>query len=310
MGNKHPKKRSAGSLFSQVGMNTQRLALGTVQFGLAYGIANQQGQVTLEEAKAILQQAQEVGIDTLDTAIAYGDSEARLGDIGVQSWNVVTKLPKLPSNLSNVQQWVQDNCRRSLQRLKLDKLYGLLLHHPLDLLRSEGKELYDALLELKKDGWVDKIGFSIYSPQELEQLYPNFKPDLVQAPFNGLDQRLVKSGWLARLKSDGVEVHARSVFLQGLLLMPAEKHPQKFSRWSKLWQAIETWQATVRVTPLQACLGAAFHQQGLDRILVGVESCGQLQAILEAMNTDLPPWPSHLCSDDLDLIHPSRWEQL
>ncbi|MCX7596047.1 MAG: aldo/keto reductase [Fischerella sp.] len=288
-------------------MNPQRLALGTAQFGFAYGIANQRGQISSDEARAILKVAKDAGINTLDTAIAYGESETRLGEIGVQGWKIITKLPSLPLGDISIHQWVQDLCLASCQRLKVKKLYGLLLHQPMALLQPQGVELYAALKELQVAGRVEKIGISIYAPEELEALWPQFAVDIVQAPFNGLDQRIVQSGWLARLKAAGVEVHARSIFLQGLLLMTPDTRPSKFARWSDLWQRLHTWLTEARVTPLQVCLGCAFHEQGFDRILVGVDSLNQLQEILATLKTDLPCWPPELVSDDIDLIHPSRW---
>lgn len=291
-------------------MVAQRLALGSAQFGFTYGIANQRGKVSYDEVTHILKVAKAVGIDTLDTAIAYGDSEARLGEIGVQEWKVITKLPSLPSQDSSIRQWVHDLCSASCERLKVEKVYGLLLHRPMELLQPYGSELYAALKELKVEGKVEKIGVSIYAPEDLEALYPQFCFDIVQTPFNGLDQRIVRSGWLARLKAEGVEVHARSIFLQGLLLMTPENRPTQFARWSHLWNQFHAWLRESKFTPLQACLGCAFHEQGFDRILVGVDSLNQLQEILDTLQIELPSWPVHLVSDDLDLIHPSRWETL
>lgn len=291
-------------------MIAQRLALGTAQFGLAYGIANQKGKVSCDQVAQILRVAKAAGVDTLDTAIAYGDSEARLGEIGVQEWKVITKLPSLPSQNRSIRQWVYDLCSASCERLKVEKVYGLLLHRPMDLLEPHGSEIYTALKELQVEGKVEKIGVSIYAPEDLEALYPQFSFDIVQAPFNGLDQRIVRSGWLARLKSEGVEVHARSIFLQGLLLMPPESRPTQFTRWSHLWNRFHNWLRESKLTPLQACLGCALYERGFDRIIVGVDSLGHLQEILNTLQTDLPSWPVDLVSDDLDLIHPSRWETL
>lgn len=291
-------------------MVPQRLALGTAQFGFAYGIANQHGQVSHKEIVQILSVARAAGMDTLDTAIAYGESEARLGEIGVQAWKVITKLPALPSGDIPIRQWVDNLYRTSCQRLKIEKVYGLLLHRPLELLEPHGRELYTALKELQAEGKVEKIGVSIYAPEDLDALYPQFSFNIVQAPFNGLDQRMVRSGWLARLKAEGVEVHARSIFLQGLLLMTPETRPAQFARWSHLWNRFHTWLRESKLTPLQACLGCAFHEQGFDRILVGVDSLNHLQEILDTLQTDLPFWPIDLVSDDLDLVNPSRWETL
>ncbi|WP_424096627.1 aldo/keto reductase [Moorena producens] len=285
-----------------------KLALGTVQFGLPYGVANQQGQVSLEEANAILNQAWSAEIDTLDTAIAYGSSEQRLGDMGVNHWRIVSKLPSLPEGQTNVPVWVEQSLEESLKRLKIDKLYGLLLHRPKDLLSSQGQTLYNSLCALKERGWVQKIGISIYGPEELEALVAEFEFDMVQAPFNVLDRRLIQSGWLARLHQSGVEVHVRSMFLQGLLLMAPAARPVQFGRWNTLWHQWQQWLADTNLTPLQACLRFGLNQPGIDRVLVGVDSLVQFQEILEAATGDIPEFPDTLYCDDLDLINPARWQ--
>lgn len=287
-----------------------RLALGTVQFGLPYGVANQQGQVSLPEAAAILTCARRAGLDTLDTAMAYGNSEERLGQIGVQDWKLISKLPALPEQARAVERWVEEAVATCLDRLRVDSLYGLLLHRSADLLSSQGSNLYKSLVSLKQRGWVEKIGVSVYGPEELTALCSRFDFDLVQAPFNGLDRRLVTSGWLSRLQQNGVEVHGRSLFLQGLLLMPPEQRPPKFRRWQPLWDAWDSWLAETQVSPLQACLGYAWHQTSLDRLVVGVDSLGHLQEILATLGDNLPLWPDHLSSDDMDLVNPARWVSL
>ena len=288
----------------------QRLALGTVQFGLPYGVANQQGQVSLPEAAAILTCARKAGLDTLDTAMVYGNSEERLGQIGVQDWKLISKLPALPEQALAVERWVEEAVAICLGRLRVSSLYGLLLHRPADLLTSQGTILYKSLVNLKQRGWVKKIGVSVYDPEELTTLYPQFSFDLVQAPFNGFDQRLVTSGWLARLQQDGVEVHGRSLFLQGLLLMPPEQRPLKFRRWQPLWDAWDSWLAETQISPLQACLGCAWHQTSLDRLVVGVDSLSHLQEILAVLGDSLPLWPDHISSNDMDLVNPARWASL
>jgi len=198
-----------------------KLGIGTVQFGLNYGVANRQGQVSQDEAKAILGHAWASGMDTLDTAIAYGDSEQRLGEIGIRDWRVVSKLPSIPDGCSDISQWVTDSVNESLQRLKVKCLYGLLLHQPKQLLGQAGGRLYSVLQQLKRDGRIEKIGISIYDPEELDAVCSHYHLDMVQAPFNIFDRRLIDSGWLARLAEQDTELHVRSVFLQGLLLMKA-----------------------------------------------------------------------------------------
>lgn len=287
--------------------NIRRIALGTAQFGLDYGIANHKGQVSLGKAKVILRYAHDNGLDTLDTAMAYGDAERRLGEIGIGGWRVVSKLPVLPKGTSSVANWVTQVVADSLQRLRTERLYGLLLHRPDDLLSSRGKTLYGVLQGLKTRGLVEKIGISVYGPDELDNICNHFDVDLVQAPLNVLDRRLVESGWLSRLLRRGTEVHVRSVFLQGLLLMPAGSRPARFRRWQELWDRWQTWLASTGLSPLSACLGFALNQPGIDRVIVGVEDLSQLQEILTAASVCIPALPDDLCSGDLDLINPSRW---
>src|SRR5262245_8105630 len=125
---------------------SRRLALGTVQFGLRYGIANEIGQVGRDQAAAILAHAHAAEVDTLDTAIGYGQSEQRLGEIGVAGWRVVSKLPSIPESCADVSRWVHESLDGSLSRLGIPKLYGLLLHRPQELLGRNGPALHRALL--------------------------------------------------------------------------------------------------------------------------------------------------------------------
>lgn len=287
-----------------------RLALGTAQFGLPYGIANQDGQVTRTVAKAMLQLAAANGIDTLDTAIAYGESENCLGEVGTQGFKLVTKLPAVPDGCADVSGWVKDQIAASLSRLGVSAVYGLLLHRPQQLLETGGAALYQTLQELKKAGQVQKTGVSIYAPSELEALIPRYRFDLVQAPFNLVDRRLHTSGWLQRLKDNGVEIHARSVFLQGLLLMDSAKRPEIFNRWQPLWKQWHCWLDDVKLTPLQACLGFALAQPEIDRIVVGVDSLKHLQDIVASPNISTIEFPKNLESTDLALINPSEWKKL
>ncbi len=289
---------------------TSRIALGTAQFGFNYGVANQSGQVLVSEAATIIGAAKAAGLDTLDTAIAYGDSEERLGKIGVTQWQIVSKLPQLPDKSLDVCAWIRASVMGSLDRLKVTCLSGLLLHHPTDLLGPQGKALYAALLELKGLGIVKKIGISIYQPEELDRLLECMKFDVVQAPFNILDRRLIDSGWIGRLNNLGVELHVRSVFMQGLLLMPAAQRPTKFQRWQHLWDEWARWLLVHHLTPLEACLRYVLSFNEIRRVIVGVDTFGQFKEILTATSGHLPPVPIGLRSSDVALLNPSNWHHL
>ena len=282
-----------------------KLALGTAQFGMTYGIANRTGQVSETEVGKMLRLAGDNGIDTLDTAVSYGGCEAILGRANVERFNVVTKLPSLPCGCSDVGGWVREQVAGSLARLQIKSIYGLLLHCPNDLLGQAGKELYTALQSLKETGEVQKLGISIYSPDELEPLAKAFPIDLVQAPFNLVDRRLQISGWLSRLKEMGVEVHARSPFLQGLLLMA--EVPASFACWSHIWDKWLIWRGECQISPVRASLAFPLGFQEIDRVVVGADGELQLREIRAAVSGPLPDNLPDLSSDDANLVNPSLW---
>ena len=285
-----------------------KLAIGTVQFGLDYGVSNANGRTPCDEVDRILKRAKLASIDTLDTASAYGDSEQVLGRIGVNGWHVVSKVPSLPEDGANGKEWVLFHVRQSLERLGVDRLDGLLLHRATDLLKAQGGKIAAGMQEAKAEGLVDKVGYSIYSPHSLSELIEVMPPDLVQAPFNVLDQRLASSGWLVRLVELGVEVHVRSVFMQGLLLMRRENRPPVFDKWRDLWQR---WDSAVRGRSehaLALCLGFAKAQSEISRIVVGVESVAHLEQLLEILEKAAPFDATGLACDDPQLLEPTNWK--
>lgn len=284
-----------------------KLALGTAQFGLPYGVANQRGQVSREEAAAILSLARSNGVDTLDTAVAYGDSEQRLGQIGVNGWRIVSKLPAVPAECADIPAWCEEQGRGSLTRLRVPQLYALLLHQPAQLTGARGEQLWAALERLKAQGLVQKIGISIYDPAELDRLTARFDFDVIQAPFNVLDRRLLESGSFAKLARAGVEWHARSAFLQGLLTMRPDQRPGQFARWTALFEAYDAWAAEAGTSRADACLRFALAQPDIARVVVGVESVEQLDELLAiARNPADVPVPD-FAGGEPDLVNPSRW---
>jgi aryl-alcohol dehydrogenase-like predicted oxidoreductase len=289
---------------------SDRLALGTVQFGMEYGVANTTGHMSAQTAKDIVDVARQTGIRTLDTAALYGTSESVLGAMGVGDLRIVSKLPGLPDTPGDVLEWVNDAVRQSLKRLDVDRLGGLLLHRPTDLTGPSGRALFDALRKLRDRGLVAKIGYSVYSPAELEQLFDDFPPDLIQAPYNVFDRRLESTGWLSKLGENGVEVHTRSAFLQGLLLMPRHAIPAKFAPWQDLLSSWHDWCDEAGKQPMQAALSHALAQPGIACVVVGVDSPSQLRQIADAASGTGESAPPQLLSNDETLINPARWGAL
>ncbi len=288
-----------------------KLALGTAQFGMSYGIANQHSKIKLENIKDIIKTAREKNIHLVDTAIAYGSSESIIGKIGILDFKFVTKLPSLPKiKVANISSWVEDQIKLSLKRLGIQSLYGLLIHRSEDLLGDKGEKILNALNNLKSRGLVKKIGLSIYDSSELEKLTNQIKLDIVQAPLNIIDQRLINSGWLSKLYEADVEVHVRSVFLQGLLLMSKKNRPHKFNQWKNLWKMWHEWLNDNRITALEATLRYALSIKEISKVIVGVDSKDQLEQIVISSEGILPKIPLELCTNDVNLLNPSNWKKL
>ena len=289
--------------------NYNRLALGTAQFsGKAYGVANKSGRVSRDEMSAIVEYAWSKGVNTLDTAIIYGDSELNLGRIGIDKWRVISKIPIVPEHCLDIAGWVRKSVLDSLERLNISKLDGLLIHSSKELLSPHGEILYRELDNLREENVLEKIGVSIYNTQELESIWSLFDLDLVQVPFNIIDRRLVISGWLSRLHQAGTEVHVRSIFLQGLLLMGVEDRPAIFNHWQSLWQQWHVWLNEQKQTPLQACLNFVKAETEIDRFVIGVDSLDQLKDILVGIDAQaLNLAPIELMNEDDNLINPSYW---
>lgn len=287
-----------------------RIALGTAQFGMNYGIANKHGQVATEEVKHILDLALVNSVETLDTAMDYGQSEAALGQNGVANFNVITKLSAIPDDVVDVGNWVRGKVEASLARLNLASLQGLLLHRPAQLSGACGRDLAKVLCDLRTAGLVEKIGVSIYSPEELPAVIEACDIDLVQAPFNLIDRRLASSGWLQKLHESGVEIHTRSAFLQGLLLMSRAEIPEKFNRWSAVWDNWQKWLATNGSSAVKACLQFVLAHPQVTKIVVGVDSVTHLQQLLETSEGESGmSWPD-LCVADEALVNPANWNGL
>lgn len=286
---------------------SKRLVLGTAQFGLNYGIANRSGKVAMDQARRVLDLARENGVDTLDTAIGYGDSEARLGELGVSDFKIITKVPALPPSVINIHEWVQSQIYASLCRLNVDRLHGLLVHHAQDLFSPAGHQILQALSGLRDAGLVERIGMSVYAPSDLEPLHSNGHIGLVQAPMNVFDRRFADSCLPHYQQRNNVEFHFRSPFLQGLLLMPLSLIPEAFTPWRPLLERWSEWCREQSLTPLEGCLAHVRAVAPAAKIVVGCDSVEQFAQILESWRRTPLEAPGYLRSDDSLLVNPSLW---
>jgi aryl-alcohol dehydrogenase-like predicted oxidoreductase len=293
-------------------VNVPKIALGTVQFGIDYGVNSVDGQVRPEEVKKILSYAHSKDIDLLDTAPAYGDSEKTLGRMDISNFKVVTKTRHFDSlEIKNTDvKLLNNDFHHSLKDLKQNSVYGVLIHDADDLLKPGAEKLFDKLQELKQAEKIVKIGVSVYDHSQLQSILDNFSIDLVQLPFNILDRRMIDSGMLATLRNKGIEVHARSVFLQGLLLMTEQSRHDKFKRWGALWKVWHEWLNDNQITALEATIRHAISMPEISKVLVGVDTADQLKEVVMTTLGVLPDIPTEMYTNDADLLNPSNWGKL
>ncbi|MBT4764575.1 aldo/keto reductase [bacterium] len=278
-----------------------KIALGTVQFGVDYGINNAGGQIHIDEARKILNLARESSIDMLDTAYEYGNSEQVLGKIGVDKCQIITKT----SSLENGIEQVINDFYQSLERLKINKVAGLLVHDFHDIQHPQFNDLFKQLKDLKQQGIIQKIGFSTYAPNQVDFLLDNFDFDLVQLPFNVFDNRLVQGGQLKNLKESGVEIHARSIFLQGVLLN-FNNLSNYFIAWKGQFMEYQTMAKEDGLSLLEYALNFALNTTEIDKVLVGVDNEKQLREIIQSVksSSDLSPYPIN----EVELLDPREWK--
>ena len=288
-----------------------KLALGTVQFGTDYGI-NSGIKVDPNEVTNIINCARNNDISLLDTAQLYGSSEKVLGDINTQDFDIVTKSRGFDQEAITEKEavFVINDLHKSLKLLKQKSLYAFLVHHGEDLLKPGGEMIFNQLQTLKKQGLVNKIGISAYIDNQLIEIIDRFDIDIIQLPMNILDSRLINNGLLKKIYAKGIEIHTRSVFLQGLLLMDLDKRPKYFERWSSLWKFWNEWLADNKLSPLEASIRYMISKPEISRVLVGVDNKDQLQSIINAVDGNLPPIPKELSTNDPDLLNPSNWKVL
>jgi aryl-alcohol dehydrogenase-like predicted oxidoreductase len=294
-----------------------RIALGTAQFGLDYGITNQAGRVPEEQARDILNWATSAGVDTIDTAHGYGDSEAVIGRalLDPSIVRIVTKTPHLgsASSAAEAAQVTKRAFAASLGRLNRTNVAALLVHNAEDLLGRFGDVVWEQLEGFKAHGQVERIGVSVYEGSQVDALVERFALDIVQLPYNALDQRLLDGGQLRELAERGIEVHARSLFLQGLLLQPSEAIPRRFAALQPAMVEFDRAFGAQGLSRLEGLLADAFQHPEISCVVCGVTRLEELKAIVSAAEraSDLGKL-SRPSLPRLEPVYldPSRWEEL
>ncbi|MFT5755349.1 MAG: aryl-alcohol dehydrogenase-like predicted oxidoreductase [Alteromonadaceae bacterium] len=283
-----------------------KIALGSVQFGCDYGISNEAGQVNRTELATILAYASNVGISLIDTAPAYGNSEIELGSSCFKhNFSFVSKIsPDCP--IENI----VSSSETSIRSLKIHKLDALLLHHGEQLLSDKGDLIYEQLLKVKNHNRLTKkIGCSVYSPKEALTIVERYNVDIVQIPASIFDQRVFQDDILAKLKEKDIEVHVRSLFLQGALFLPPNKLPLHLEKLKPVLKKLNTALIENKTDILTLAIAPFVQNKNIDKIVLGCCSLKQLKEIITAYKNAKTlsfAYRDHAIFDE-NIINPSLW---
>jgi len=287
-----------------------KLILGTVQLGLDYGINNTLGKPSASLAYDILNTAYENGIRYLDTAEAYGDSQKIIGDFhklnSNKKFKIITKINGANSfekiNLIDV---ILNNCKK----LNIEKLYGYMFHNYESFLNN--KPFYSDLILAKKRGLIERVGISLYSNKEIIDVIENYDGfDIIQIPFNLLDNEIKRKAILIKAKKKGLEVHTRSVFLQGLFFMPIDKLSNKLKPLSEELLVLNSIKKSHNLSTETLALRYVLDKKYIDHVLIGVDNVKQLvNNINSSKSKKIIP---HMIIDKINiknetLLNPSLW---
>lgn len=286
--------------------NSSRLVLGTSQIGSSYGVTNN-NFVDEDVAKKILNLSYKNNIREIDTAIDYNDSEKILGNIGVSKFSISTKLPSIEKQTINIEKWIYNEIENSLKRLNLSMINTLYMHNPKDLYGEYGIKIYSVIKKLKSEKIIKNIGISVYTPDTLLNLIKKFQIDVVQFPFNIMDNRFNNKFIKNEIQHQSIKVYIRSIFLQGLLLTNSTAHHGYFKRWRDQFLTWENWLEENRLSALDVCLNYATSVFKNSKIIVGVSSLKDLSEICNVPIKTVPNIPNQFISNEIELVDPRKW---
>jgi aryl-alcohol dehydrogenase-like predicted oxidoreductase len=284
------------------------LGLGTAQFGSVYGITNTRGKVPSAEIVAVLDLAPDGAV--IDTAPGYGKSEEILGRLlpRRRRFKIVTKTETGPA--AGGAPDLRKNFLRSLRRLRQKNVYALLAHRAADVCGEPGAERMGAMRALKKEGLVRKIGVSVYDAREIDAVLSEHDVDLIQLPLNVFDRRLAESGHLVKLHRKGIEIHARSVFLQGVLLGTAADARRWFGdRFGKHFAAYEARLHELNFSKLDAAVSFVRGRKEISAVIFGVSSLAEWRKISTAFRRRGKVRVPDFSYSDAHVLNPALWKK-
>ena len=288
-----------------------KFGLGSAQFGLKYGINKQ--KIPRADIKKILKSFNTIHGKIIDTSPLYGFSEKMLGELSPKNnkFQYVTKIPKINSKVI-LERQINNSKKifyKSLKNLKKKSVYGLLIHSINDIFKPGGDKLLNLLISLKKKRMIKKIGVSVYSKKEIDGLLKKFTPDIIQLPINLLDQRLIKNNYLSKLKKKKIEIHARSIFLQGILISKKNFFPFKNKLAKEKIKEIKKNIIKQNISLVQAGVYFVLQQKEIDSLIIGFSSYKDFYEIKKCFNCSFKKfkWNKKMEIKNEKILNPSNW---
>jgi len=282
----------------------KKLIIGSANFGNPYGLKKR--KVSNVEFNKIFRYLELNQINYLDTAKNYGDSEKLIGEKNLSKLKIISKLPKLNKNVKNIRRWTLGRVYDTLYKVKQKKIYAILIHNPNDLLSKYGSQIFKTLIKLKKKKVIKKIGISVYNPQQVDILIKKYKIDIVQIPFSVFDRRILKDNWIYKIKKKKIEIHVRSVFLQGLLLK--NKIPKFFKKWKAVFTRWNNFCKNAKISKNLAALRFVASFKEIDKIVLGINSLRELKInVKNILNSKKLFFPQELSVTDEKILNPYNW---
>jgi aryl-alcohol dehydrogenase-like predicted oxidoreductase len=287
-----------------------KLIFGTAQLDRNYGINKENNFMTNKNLSKILKILKQNKINFIDTAPTYKNAEIKLGKNKLNKFNIVTKIPSLKKvKKNNIKNFITKGINESLKNLKIKKFYAIILHDCNDLINNPHKELiFRELNQLKNNGKALKIGFSCYDTSDIRIILKNYKIDMIQCPCNVFDQKILENKMLLLFKKKKIEVHLRSIFLQGLLLTDIKKINFIRPNWRKYFLKWDIFLKKNKIEKLEACINFVTNIKGNFKILIGFNNIKELKEIIFSVEKRRKKLNyKNLRTNDLSLIRPYNW---
>ena len=288
----------------------KKIVLGTAQFSGNYGITKNNKKLSKKESHKILRTLVKKKLRHLDTSIDYKNSFSKIKSFNFNNWQITTKIDPKKLDFSsekNLYLSLEKQIRLIKKRFNINKIRNLLVRDSDIFLSSKGKVFYKILKILKKKKHFSYFGYSIYNFRSLEKIITNFKPDLIQCPYNIFDRRIENKKIRNLIKSKKIRIQARSIFLQGILLKKVDELPKFFYKWKNIFFKFEKILKKNKLSALSLCFNFVNNNKYIDEILVGVQNDKELKQIIDIKKRKNLLMSKNLFEVNSKLIDPTKW---